>query len=297
MAFQMAGYQLVHHGEGRWNGVAVAVRDGIAVDEPITNFGDGPVPEQRRRREGVARRGGLQPLRRGADAVGSNLAPGSDPIRVVSLYAPNGRVVGLAVLRGQAQVVHAGAALARRDARPLRGAASSAVTSTSPRPTRTSGRRRGPTAGPTSPSRSARASGALLDWGLRDAFRDAAAAGDRPVHLVGLPRRQLPQELRDADRPPAADRVAREAGRLPSEIDREARKGKPIPSDHAPLVLDLDEPGKPFDPGLGRRGGANRRSRGHPPALSRALPLAGRSRASMSRWRTNVTRFAPPATR
>ncbi|MES1239292.1 MAG: endonuclease/exonuclease/phosphatase family protein, partial [Chloroflexota bacterium] len=33
------------------------------------------------------------------------------------------------------------------------------------------------------------------------------------------------------------------------EIDREARKGKPIPSDHAPLVLDLDEPGKPFDPG------------------------------------------------
>jgi exodeoxyribonuclease-3 len=33
------------------------------------------------------------------------------------------------------------------------------------------------------------------------------------------------------------------------EIDREARKGKPIPSDHAPLVLDLDEPGRPFDPG------------------------------------------------
>ena len=33
------------------------------------------------------------------------------------------------------------------------------------------------------------------------------------------------------------------------EIDREARKGKPIPSDHAPLVLDLDEPGVPFDAG------------------------------------------------
>ena len=43
MPFQMAGYQLVHHGEGRWNGVAIAVRDGIAIDEPITNFGDGPV--------------------------------------------------------------------------------------------------------------------------------------------------------------------------------------------------------------------------------------------------------------
>ena len=25
-----------------------------------------------------------------------------------------------------------------------------------------------------------------------------------------------------------------------SEIDREARKGKPLPSDHAPVVIDLD---------------------------------------------------------
>jgi exodeoxyribonuclease-3 len=34
-----------------------------------------------------------------------------------------------------------------------------------------------------------------------------------------------------------------------AEIDREARKGKPIPSDHAPLVIDVDERGRPFDPG------------------------------------------------
>ena len=34
-----------------------------------------------------------------------------------------------------------------------------------------------------------------------------------------------------------------------AEIDREARKGKPIPSDHAPLVIDLDEPGRAFDAG------------------------------------------------
>jgi exodeoxyribonuclease-3 len=34
-----------------------------------------------------------------------------------------------------------------------------------------------------------------------------------------------------------------------AEIDREARKGKPIPSDHTPLVIDLDERGRPFDPG------------------------------------------------
>ena len=34
-----------------------------------------------------------------------------------------------------------------------------------------------------------------------------------------------------------------------AEIDREARKGPPTPSDHAPVVLDLDEPGAPFDAG------------------------------------------------
>jgi exodeoxyribonuclease-3 len=33
-----------------------------------------------------------------------------------------------------------------------------------------------------------------------------------------------------------------------AEIDREARKGPPVPSDHAPLSIDLDKPGKPFDP-------------------------------------------------
>ena len=34
-----------------------------------------------------------------------------------------------------------------------------------------------------------------------------------------------------------------------AEIDREARKGKPIPSDHAPLLIDIDEPGYPIDAG------------------------------------------------
>jgi exodeoxyribonuclease-3 len=34
-----------------------------------------------------------------------------------------------------------------------------------------------------------------------------------------------------------------------TDIDREARKGPPTPSDHAPVVIDLDRPGRPFDPG------------------------------------------------
>ena len=43
--------------------------------------------------------------------------------------------------------------------------------------------------------------------------------------------------------PPVAERI------VWAEIDREARKGPPTPSDHAPLVIDLDEPGRPFDAG------------------------------------------------
>ena len=34
-----------------------------------------------------------------------------------------------------------------------------------------------------------------------------------------------------------------------SEIDREARKGKPTPSDHAPVLIDLDAPGETIDAG------------------------------------------------
>jgi exodeoxyribonuclease-3 len=34
-----------------------------------------------------------------------------------------------------------------------------------------------------------------------------------------------------------------------AEIDREARKRKPLPSDHAPVVIDIDSPSHPFDAG------------------------------------------------
>jgi exodeoxyribonuclease-3 len=34
-----------------------------------------------------------------------------------------------------------------------------------------------------------------------------------------------------------------------AEIDREARKGVPVPSDHAPLFIDIDQPGVPLDAG------------------------------------------------
>src|SRR5215470_3864696 len=36
--FRAAGYDVAHHGEGRWNGVAIASRCGIA--DVVTNFGE-----------------------------------------------------------------------------------------------------------------------------------------------------------------------------------------------------------------------------------------------------------------
>ena len=35
--FRAAGYELAHHGQGRWNGVAIASR--VGIEEVVTNFG------------------------------------------------------------------------------------------------------------------------------------------------------------------------------------------------------------------------------------------------------------------
>src|SRR5512134_2312674 len=45
--FRTAGYELAHHGQGRWNGVAIASRCGLT--DVVANFGDplrpDPTPE------------------------------------------------------------------------------------------------------------------------------------------------------------------------------------------------------------------------------------------------------------
>src|SRR6185295_6272271 len=79
--FRQAGYELAHHGEGRWNGVAIASRVGIG--EVITNFGE---PRQAPETDDTGDDEPLAEARMIAAEVGG--------IRVVSLYAPNGRTVG-----------------------------------------------------------------------------------------------------------------------------------------------------------------------------------------------------------
>ncbi len=246
MTFQMAGYQLVHHGEGRWNGVAVAVRNGIAVDDPITNFGDGPV-----RNSGAGASVSLEEEDFNPSDEARMLSvrispPVGTPQRVVSLFAPNGRVVGSPFYAGKLRwFERARRWLDGRDpAEPLIIGGDLNVA-----PTDDDVWAAARAHGGTHVSEPERAGfRALLDWGTHDAYREQHPKatgrftwwdyragnfhknfGMRIDHL--LPTR------------PVWERA------VATEIDREARKGKPIPSDHAPLVLDLDEPGKPFDAG------------------------------------------------
>ena len=80
-AFRDAGYELAHHGEGRWNGVAIASR--CAITDVVTNFGEPLRPAK------TPDVGDDEPF-----AEARMIAAKCDGVRVVSVYAPNGRVVG-----------------------------------------------------------------------------------------------------------------------------------------------------------------------------------------------------------
>jgi exodeoxyribonuclease-3 len=240
MAFAMAGYQLVHHGEGRWNGVAGAVREGMAIDDVVTNFGDGPV-----RNSG--------PGATGLDEEDPNpfdearmLAFTAGEIRFVSLYAPNGRVVGSPFYEGKLRWFGRLRRWLDEACDPDRAILMGGDLNVAPADDDVwSAERAHGGTHVSGPERDGFR--ALIDWGLVDTYRSLRPepgrftwwdyrAGDfhsnrgmRIDHLL-------------ASRP-VADRV------IWAEIDREARKGKPIPSDHAPLVIDLDEPGLQIDAG------------------------------------------------
>ena len=244
MAFAMQGYQLVHHGEGRWNGVAIAARDGLAISDVVTNFGDGPVRD--------SGPGGLA-----ADASEDDFDPFHearvvaatiDGLRVVSVYAPNGRVVGspfyegklawferlgrwlddeIAAGRGASLVVGGDYNVAPTDEDVWDPRAAHGGTHVS------------------EPERAAVA--ALRERDLTDGYRSRHDERGRFSwwdYRAGMFHKNFGMRidllLVGAD---VAARI------VDAEIDREARKGpKPIPSDHAPVTIDLDEPGPSIDP-------------------------------------------------
>ena len=231
--FTEAGYELVHHGEGRWNGVAIACRCGIGG--VITNFGE---PLQRATTSEI---GDDEPL-----AEARMVSAECNGMRIICVYAPNGRLVGspfyeaklvwfdklarwinsavtpdtLAVIGGDFNVApedidvwdpracHGGTHVSERERMAFARLSSAGFVDAY--------RLHHPKAG-------------RYTWWDYRAGNFYKNFGMRIDHLLVTA--------------PLKDRV------VWAEIDREARKGKPIPSDHAPLVIDIDSRGTPFDAG------------------------------------------------
>lgn len=240
MPFRMLGYELAHHGEGRWNGVAIASRVGIA--DVVTNFGDGPVRDS---------------------SAGTSVAVGEDDfdpfdearmiaatcggVHVVSLYAPNGRVVGSPFYAGKLRWFERLRRWLDESASPDEPLVLGGDLNATPAdedvwdPVAVHGGTH-----VSEPERAALSS--LREWGLVDAYR--TFVGSAPGRFswwdyrAGMFHRNegMRIDLLYVTRP-VANRIAW------AEIDREARKGPPVPSDHAPVVVDLDERGRPFEAG------------------------------------------------
>lgn len=235
LPFQMAGYELVHHGEGRWNGVAVASRDEIS--DVVTNFGDGPVRDSRSKTGD----GDFDPFHEAR-----MISAFTGGIRVVSVYAPNGREVGSPFYEGKLAWLERLHRWLDEECSPdgsMVVAGDLNVTPTDDDVWEARAAHGGTHV--SEPERAALAS--LRDWGLIDAYRLQQPAPDRYTwwdYRAGMFHKNMGMRLDLVYvTPPVADRV------VWAEIDREARKGAPTPSDHAPVVVDLDEPGVPFDAG------------------------------------------------
>jgi len=241
MPFAMLGYDLLHHGEGRWNGVGIVTRQGLKVEDVVTNFGDGSVRDSG---PGAAKDVGEEDFNPFDEA--RMLSAMVDGLRIVSIYAPNGRVVGSPFYTGKLDWYE----------RLSRWLAETCTTSEpmliggdfNIAPTDADVWDAGAVHGGTHVSEPERAAfRALLDWGLLDAYRlreDAPGRFSWWDYRAGNFHKNLGMRIDHLlVTKPVAERV------VAAEIDREARKGPPIPSDHAPLTIDLDEPGRPFDAG------------------------------------------------
>ena len=231
--FKNVGYELVHHGEGRWNGVAIASR--VGVGDVVANFGEPLRPPK------TPDVGDDEPL---AEARMVSAVCGG--VRVMSLYAPNGRVVGspfyLAKLAWFERLARwlADAADAKQ---PLVLGGDFNVA-----PTDEDVWDPAACHGGTHVSDAERAAfSRLCEWGLLDAYHRHHPQPGRYTwwdYRAGNFHKNFGMRIDHLlVTAPVAERV------VWAEIDREARKGKPVPSDHAPLVIDLDHPGTQFDAG------------------------------------------------
>ena len=231
--FARRGYELAHHGEGRWNGVAIVSRVGIR--DVIKNFGevlDAPRTEEI---------GDDEPF---AEARMISAVCGG--VRVTSIYAPNGRVLGSVFYRAKLLWFERLERWFRETQTPEDPLVLGGDFNVAP----TDEDVWDPTLchGGTHVSSDERARfDALLRWGLVDGYRSKHAEPGRYTwwdYRAGNFHKNFGMRIDHLLVSPSV--AARLVG---AEIDREARKGKPTPSDHTPLVIDLDQPGRAFDAG------------------------------------------------
>ena len=249
--FRRLGYEVAHHGEGGRNGVAIASRS--PIEDVITNFGQ---PRREGRTPDV---GDDEPF-----SEARMIAVRTSGLRVVSLYAPNGRVLDspfyrakllwfdrlsvwldAACSKDEPLVVGGDLNVAPTDADVWDPRACHGGTHVSP-PERTAFTR-------------------LCDWGLVDAYRLHHREGERFTwwdYRAGHFHKNFGMRI---DHLLVTGTVASRT--IWAEIDREARKGTPIPSDHAPLMIDVDTRGRPIEAGWAgadERIAARRGPRGRP---------------------------------
>ena len=206
MAFSAMGYESAHHGDGRWNGVAIVSR--VGLDDVSPGFGD-------ERRLLAARCGG---------------------VTVASVYVPNGRSLDSEQFPAKLEWLARLRSWLAETSSPDTPLALCGDFNIAPDDRDVFDPRR--FVGTTHTSAEERAALAELEaWGLTDAFRLLYPqdrlftwwdyrAGDFHNH------RGMRIDLVLVTEPLA--RAVRWG-----IVDRNARKGK-LPSDHAPLVIDLD---------------------------------------------------------
>lgn len=240
LPFRAAGYEVAHHGEGRWNGVAVASRVGIS--DLVTNFGDGPVRDSRLGSGSTAAEEDFNPF-----DEARMLSAVCGGIRFVSVYAPNGREVGSPFYEGKLrwfERLHRWLVENQSPDDPLVLGGDLNATPADEDVWKPAAAHGGTHV--SEPERAALAR--LRQWGLVDAFRlhQPAASGRFSWwdYRAGMFQRNegMRIDLLYVTRSLAERTVW-------AEIDRPARKSPPTPSDHAPVVVDVDDPGVPFDAG------------------------------------------------
>ena len=227
-AFAEWGYVVAHHGQtGGRNGVAIASR--VGLDNVVVNCGD-EVPD------------GVDPDDPSTEA--RMIAATCGGVRVVSIYVPNGRTLGSQTYEQKLEWLGRFNRWIRENHRPDDPLVAGGDYNIAP----TDDDVWDPTAchGGTHVSQRERSAlDEIMDWGLVDGYRLRHPERGRYSwwdYRAGAFHKGwgMRIDLLLASRP-VAERI------VWAEIDREARKGKPIPSDHAPVVIDLDEPGLAFD--------------------------------------------------